>query len=306
MRGGRTLIGDMQIEGGNLDHLESINLQEVTILVGEDTGVGNQVLRSIYCYFNTGEKFNLGNSTTIRINGEVIATDAYEVLYLSPNIDADYLIKITKKSLLGNCLENIFDEISEEIKEQGFLDFKTVFLAQLNDKCHELGIKGVMSDINFSVISKILDWEFTDGRLLNELGTFELKILAINLFRRLSTRKRKLLIVDLPEYGISEREYEDLLQLIKENSKAINNTIIYTGRKNVINEWSSIYHYHFISKNHIWGMEDFDEILYDIKEFTGKTDEKRITEEFVTQIFHEEQFVNQYPYLISKYFMLDN
>lgn len=300
------MIGDMQIESRNLAHFESINLQEVTILVGEDTGVGNQVLRSIYCYFNSGEKSNIGNSTTIRINGEIIATDAYEVLYLSPNIDAEYFIKITKKSLLGNCLENIFDDISEEVKEHGFLEFKTVLLAQLNDKCHELGIKGVMSDINFSLISKILDWEFTDGRLLNELGTFELKILAINLFRRLPTRKKKLLIVDLPEYGISEYEYEGLLHLIRENSKVINNTIIYTGRKNIINEWSSIYHYHFISKNHIWGMEDFDEILYDIMEYTGKTDEKSITEEFVTQIFHEEQFMNQYPYLISKYFMLDN
>ncbi len=64
--------------------------------------------------------------------------------------------------------------------------------------------------------------------------------------------------IELPEYGLKDKELQDFLQILVKAS--IDNIVIYTNRVEVTKTIPDIYNYNISKKGELHGFDDYDEL----------------------------------------------
>ena len=256
--------GELVLSGYKLLEPVHINLQTVTIMVPQDDfRTMPTIFEFIERYFDKRRFSQQYPFNTVNLNNRVCRDDEFEILYIPSRIDSTELFKIAKKSLLGKIAERIYKEISLSEREKCFNQFNSVILSPINELLsrYNLICESNMNDFwSFSKIINVLSNNMELYGTFDERSQYDLKYMLVDLFAELDTGKKKLLLFDLPEQGLSTEEFYDLFDYLNKKCSNIDNIIVYTQSSAITNIYEKPLCYHIVKDNQIWGMDDYDEI----------------------------------------------
>lgn len=300
--------GELVLSGYKMDEPIHINLQSVSILVPQnDFRTVTIVFDFIQRYFDKRRFSNRYQLNSLRINNTECRDDEFQVLYIRPYIDTTDLFKLAKKSLLGQVAETVYSNISIEEKGNCFRLLHDTLLDPINTLLKNYKLTCECTPADFWTLSKIIDLVSYDEDLyssFDERSQYDLKVMLIDLFAKVVGKKKKLLLLELPEYGLSNTEYESLMELINNQRERIHASLIYTQNDNIIKIFNSPLQYHIVKQNYIWGMEDYDEMELYIHGYynDGHINFALGDEEFLYSIFNKAQFETEYKDLSVQFF----
>jgi len=126
--------------------------------------------------------------------------------------------------------------------------------------------------------------------LFKEHSQYQAKKFFLDLISKLVTEKPKLLLFELPEYGLDDSEIKALFHSLI-NVDNIENVLIYTNSKEILEYVRDIYAYHIIKAGSILGFDDYDEmeLLISDKFYNGKSKEQ-LLDELLKAVFNETEY----------------
>ena len=136
----------------------------------------------------------------------------------------------------------------------------------------------------------------------DERSQYDLKYMLIDLFAQLDNGKKKLLLLDLPEQGMSDDEFYSLLDCLNKNNSSINNSIIYTQSCKITSVYDKPLCYHIVKNDLVWGMDDYDEIenlLFDAGENLNFRKKEQL---FIQSLFNRSIFESDYREINDLFF----
>ena len=117
-----------------------------------------------------------------------------------------------------------------------------------------------IDDLEFFDIAKLISPNVYNSNgdeiLFNEQNQFFIKCFLLNFINQLKTEKKIMLLIESPEYGLNKSEITELFKVINELS--IDNVIVYTNDKSIIDIIKNIFSYHSTYKNQLCGFDDYD------------------------------------------------
>lgn len=261
--------GELLLTGYKFKEKLSLNLQSKTILTGDDTFTIHEIFNMIDNYFNRQafSDFYLDTGVVMVLNGNILRADEFAVFRLSPIIDLSGELKVSKKSILGQVIRVLFDHSSDELQHvEQTLERKV--LSKINTITSEYGVSFSFEADDIFNLAKILQPIVTEKSghqvLINEHDQYQCKTFLIDLIGQIQIKKKKLLLVELPEYGLREAEVPQILNMLAQSP--IDNVIIYTRRLEMAIAVPSIFNYHLSRDYKILGFDDYDELDKELKE----------------------------------------
>lgn len=298
--------GELVLSGYKLLEPVHINLQTVTIMVPQDDfRTMPTIFEFIERYFDKRRFSQQYPFNTVNLNNRVCRDDEFEILYIPSRIDSTELFKIAKKSLLGKIAERIYKEISLSEREKCFNQFNSVILSPINELLsrYNLICKSNMND--FWSFSKVIDLLSNDMEMygtFEERSQYDLKYMLVDLFAELDTGKKKLLLFDLPEQGLSTEEFYDLFDYLNKKCSNIDNIIVYTQSSAITKIYEKPLCYHLVKDNQIWGMDDYDEIEALLIEESGSINFLEKERQFIQSLFNRSLFEKEYKEISDLFF----
>jgi len=254
--------GELLIKGYKFPKTCILNFQDRTVITGDDTFTIFELFNMLENYFCKKDfsDYYLDKGTLLILNGNVLSGDEFIVFRLSPMVSLAEELKITKKSILGQVVSSLFEDKDERTVALSEA-IETNILKYINPLTKAFGISFVSETEDIFTISKIIKPSVEHNKkdiLFKENNQFHNKSFLINLISKVKTNKKKLLLVELPEYGLKDKELQDFLQILVKAS--IDNIVIYTNRVEVTKTIPDIYNYNISKKGELHGFDDYDEL----------------------------------------------
>lgn len=250
--------------------------------------------------FSQQYQFNI-----VQINNRDCRDDDFETLYIPPRVDPSELFKIAKKSLLGKITEKVYKEISLSEREKCFDQLYTTVLSPINKLLSKYSLICECNANDFWSLSKLIELLSSDMELygaFDERSQYDLKYMLIDLFAQLDNGKKKLLLLDLPEQGMSDDEFYSLLDCLNKNKSSLNNSIIYTQSCNIASVYDKPLCYHIVKNNLVWGMDDYDDIENLLLDAGGNLNFSEKEQRFVRSLFNRSIFESDYKEINDLFF----
>ena len=252
--------GELLIKGYKFDNDIRINLQSKTVIVGDNSFIVYEVFNMLEKYFNKKDfsEYYLNNNTTVIINELKLSGNEFIVFRMKPLCDVNEELKLTKKSFAGKYFNEEFSKFNyiEDLKKS----LNSNILDNLNNNLKKYNIEYDIDELDFFDIAKLISPNVynSDGDeiLFNEQNQFFIKCFLLNFINQLKTEKKIMLLIELPEYGLNNSEITELFKVINELS--IDNVIVYTNDKSIIDIIKNIFSYHSTYKNQLCGFDDYD------------------------------------------------
>ena len=252
--------GELLIKGYKFDNDIRINFQSKTVIVGDDSFIVFEVFNMLEKYFNKKDfsEYYLNNNTTVIINELKLSGNEFIVFRMKPLCDINEEVKLTKKSFAGKYFNEEFSKFNyiEDLKKS----LNSNILGNLNNNLKKYNIEYDIDELDFFDIAKLISPNVynSDGDeiLFNEQNQFFIKCFLLNFINQLKTEKKIMLLIELPEYGLNKSEITELFKVINELS--IDNVIVYTNDKSIIDIIKNIFSYHSTYKNQLCGFDDYD------------------------------------------------
>ncbi len=252
--------GELLIKGYKFDNDIRINFQSKTVIVGDNSFIVYEVFNMLEKYFNKKDfsEYYLNNNTTLVINELKLSGNEFIVFRMKPLCDLNEELKLTKKSFAGKYFNEEFSKFNyiEDLKKS----LNSNILGNLNNNLKNYNIEYDIDELDFFDIAKLISPNVynSDGDeiLFNEQNQFFIKCFLLNFINQLKTEKKIMLLIELPEYGLNKSEITELFKVINELS--IDNVIVYTNDKSIIDIIKNIFFYHATYKNQLWGFDDYD------------------------------------------------
>lgn len=298
--------GELLLSGYKLLEPVHINLQDVTIVVPQDDFRTIPVIfEFIERYFDKRRFSQQYQFNIVQINNRDCRDDDFETLYVPPRVDPSELFKIAKKSLLGKITEKVYKEISLSEREKCFDQLYTTVLSPINKLLSKYSLICECNANDFWSLSKLIELLSSDMELygaFDERSQYDLKYMLIDLFAQLDNGKKKLLLLDLPEQGMSDDEFYSLLDCLNKNKSSLNNSIIYTQSCNIASVYDKPLCYHIVKNNLVWGMDDYDEIENLLLDAGGNLNFSEKEQRFVRSLFNRSIFESDYKEINDLFF----
>ena len=252
--------GELLIKGYKFDNDIRINLQSKTVIVGDNSFIVFEVFNMLEKYFNKKDfsEHYLNNNTTVIINELKLSGNEFIVFRMKPLCDLNEELKLTKKSFAGKYFNEEFSKFNyiEDLKKS----LNSNILGNLNNNLKKYNIEYDIDELDFFDIAKLISPNVynSDGDeiLFNEQNQFFIKCFLLNFINQLKTEKKIMLLIELPEYGLNKSEITELFKVVNELS--IDNVIVYTNDKSIIDIIKNIFSYHSTYKNQLCGFDDYD------------------------------------------------
>ena len=294
--------GELVLSGYRLLEPVHINLQAITIVVPQDDFRTIPVIFDfIERYFDKRRFSQQYPFNILNLNNSVCRDDEFEILYIPSRV----LFKIAKKSLLGKITEKIYKEVSISEREKCFNQLNSVILSPINELLsrYNLICESNMNDFwSFSKIIDVLSNDIEVYGTFDERSQYDLKYMLVDLFAELDIGKKKLLLLDLPEQGLSTEEFHSLLDYLNKKGSNIDNAIVYTQSSAITNIYEKPLCYHIVKDNQIWGMDDYDEIEALLMEERGSINLMEKEHRFIQSLFNRSLFETDYKEISDLFF----
>lgn len=291
--------GILFLEGYKLKHRICLNLQKHTVLVSHSDMFTPPILFDlIERYFNKKNFSNayLEQGIHIRLNEKTLAPTDFQVWRIRPWVDLDGEIKIVKKTLLGQYLEQLYRD-KEDIFSRIEQTVEAELLYDLNEKLSPYGMRINCEEQNIFNFAKMLSlgtYHSDEVTMAGEHSQFQTKKFLLDMVNALTTNKPKLLLVELPEYGLDREEMCMWLQSFVE-TKQIANSIIYTQSEEILRYIDDIYAYHLCKDHRVMGFDDYDEMEDILLDLTCRTQSpEEIKKQLLTDLFDEQTYAKKY------------
>lgn len=298
--------GELVLSGYRLLEPVHINLQTVTIMVlQDDFRTMPTIFEFIERYFDKRRFSQQYPFNTVNLNNRVCRDDEFEILYIPSRIDSTELFKIAKKSLLGKITERIYKEISLSEREKCFNQLNSVILSPINELLSRYNLICESNMNDFWSFSKVIDLLSNDMEIygtFEERSQYDLKYMLVDLFAELDAGKKKLLLFDLPEQGLSTEEFYTLLDYLNKKCSNIDNIIVYTQSSAITDIYERPLCYHLVKDNQIWGMDDYDEIEAFLLEDCGSINFLEKERRFIQSLFNRSLFETDYKEISDLFF----
>lgn len=287
--------GVLILDGYKLKQRLYLNLQKFTILTSHNDWYTPAVIFDLLQnYFNKkdfSDKF-LNDGILVALNEKVLAVQDFVVFRLEPKVNLENELKITKKSILGQVLYQKFNKI-QEAYENILLYLQKDLLNKLDEDLIDYGLKSQIVDDNIFNFSKIIEIEnFYENEpiFFKEHDQLLVKTMMLNWINKLQLTKPKLLLCELPEYGLDENQLSKFFKVLKECDN-IENVIIYTNSRLICETFNDIFSYHLIKKKTVLGFDDYDEMLNILLDkFNYEKTEEEIQKILIESIFCEKEY----------------
>ena len=290
--------GTLFLEGYKLKHRISLNLQKHTVLLSHsDMFTPTILFDTIERYFN---KQNFSDayqkSVHIRLNERKPAPTDFQVWRIRPTVNAEEEIKIAKKTLLGQYLEQLYRD-KQTIFERIGHTIETELLYELNAILARYDMRLDCDEQNIYTFAKMLSLGTYRGEeeiLSGEYSQYQAKTFLLDMVDNIVIQKPKLLLVELPEYGLDQAELQTWLTVLM-SKQHIENSIIYTQSKEILHHVEDIYAYHLCRDYRVLGFDDYDEMeemLLDADRWQHSPQE--IRKQFMNDLFNEEIYQQKY------------
>lgn len=255
--------GELLLKGYKFPEKLVLNFQDKTVLTGEDTFTAFEIFNMLENYFNR-KAFSdhyLDQGTVLILNGNKLSGDEFAVFRLRPVVDLAEEIKITKKSIFGQVIQAIFADTNNKlplITES----LQSDILNPLNALTENYRVSYVYEGNDIFSIAKILQPVVKESGgqdiLVKEHDQFYCKTMLLDFIERLQINKKKLLLVELPEYGLRQSEVVEFFNLLAKT--AIDNIIVYTNIMEISKVIPQVYNYNVINNGKLSGFDDYDQL----------------------------------------------
>lgn len=287
--------GIFSLDGYKLNKRIYINLQKVTILTAHNDYYTPVIIFDLLdSYFNKKDFSDtfLNKGVFVSLNEKKLNPQDLIVFRLRPTVNLENELKITKKTILGQILNQKFCE-KQDIYNKVLFYLQKDIISKLDEELINYGLKSQIVEENIFNFAKLIEIEnYIDENpvFFKEQDQYLAKSLIVNLINKLHTKKSKLLLCELPEYALKEDEYKKFLKTLKQCDN-IENIIIYTNSENTNTIFRDIYTYHIVKENSVLGFDDYDRILeLLIEKYNYRKSETEITELIINSIFFEREF----------------
>lgn len=287
--------GIFSLDGYKLNKRIYINLQKVTILTAHNDYYTPVIIFDLLdSYFNKKDFSDtfLNKGVFVSLNEKKLNPQDLIVFRLRPTVNLENELKITKKTILGQILNQKFCE-KQDIYNKVLFYLQKDIISKLDEELINYGLKSQIVEENIFNFAKLIEIEnYIDENpvFFKEQDQYLAKSLIVNLINKLHTKKSKLLLCELPEYALKEDEYKKFLKTLKQCDN-IENIIIYTNSENTNTIFRDIYTYHIVKENSVLGFDDYDRILgLLIQKYNYRKSETEITELIINSIFFEREF----------------
>lgn len=287
--------GIFSLDGYKLNKRIYINLQKVTILTAHNDYYTPVIIFDLLdSYFNKKDFSDtfLNKGVFVSLNEKKLNPQDLIVFRLRPTVNLENELKITKKTILGQILNQKFCE-KQDIYNKVLFYLQKDIISKIDEELINYGLKSQIVEENIFNFAKLIEIEnYIDENpvFFKEQDQYLAKSLIVNLINKLHTKKSKLLLCELPEYALKEDEYKKFLKTLKQCDN-IENIIIYTNSENTNTIFRDIYTYHIVKENSVLGFDDYDRILgLLIEKYNYRKSETEITELIINSIFFEREF----------------
>lgn len=287
--------GIFSLDGYKLNKRIYINLQKVTILTAHNDYYTPVIIFDLLdSYFNKKDFSDtfLNKGVFVSLNEKKLNPQDLIVFRLRPTVNLENELKITKKTILGQILNQKFCE-KQDIYNKVLFYLQKDIISKLDEELINYGLKSQIVEENIFNFAKLIEIEnYIDENpvFFKEQDQYLAKSLIVNLINKLHTKKLKLFLCELPEYALKEDEYKKFLKTLKQCDN-IENIIIYTNSENTNTIFRDIYTYHIVKENSVLGFDDYDRILgLLIEKYNYRKSETEITELIINSIFFEREF----------------
>ncbi len=287
--------GIFSLDGYKLNKRIYINLQKVTILTAHNDYYTPVIIFDLLdSYFNKKDFSDtfLNKGVFVSLNEKKLNPQDLIVFRLRPTVNLENELKITKKTILGQILNQKFCE-KQDIYNKVLFYLQKDIISKLDEELINYGLKSQIVEENIFNFAKLIEIEnYIDENpvFFKEQDQYLAKSLIVNLINKLHTKKSKLLLCELPEYALKKDEYKKFLKTLKQCDN-IENIIIYTNSENTNTIFRDIYTYHIVKENSVLGFDDYDRILgLLIEKYNYRKSETEITELIINSIFFEREF----------------
>lgn len=287
--------GIFSLDGYKLNKRIYINLQKVTILTAHNDYYTPVIIFDLLdSYFNKKDFSDtfLNKGVFVSLNEKKLNPQDLIVFRLRPTVNLENELKITKKTILGQILNQKFCE-KQDIYNKVLFYLQKDIISKLDEELINYGLKSQFVEENIFNFAKLIEIEnYIDENpvFFKEQDQYLAKSLIVNLINKLHTKKLKLLLCELPEYALKEDEYKKFLKTLKQCDN-IENIIIYTNSENTNTIFRDIYTYHIVKENSVLGFDYYDRILgLLIEKYNYRKSETEITELIINSIFFEREF----------------
>lgn len=287
--------GIFSLDGYKLNKRIYINLQKVTILTAHNDYYTPVIIFDLLDSYLNKKDFSdtfLNKGVFVSLNEKKLNPQDLIVFRLRPTVNLENELKITKKTILGQILNQKFCE-KQDIYNKVLFYLQKDIISKLDEELINYGLKSQIVEENIFNFAKLIEIEnYIDENpvFFKEQDQYLAKSLIVNLINKLHTKKSKLLLCELPEYALKEDEYKNFLKTLKQCDN-IENIIIYTNSENTNTIFRDIYTYHIVKENSVLGFDDYDRILgLLIEKYNYRKSETEITELIINSIFFEREF----------------
>ncbi len=286
--------GEVILQGTRLAEKQFLNFQQIGIVTDHDDAY------TVPLVFDYLEGYFAGDAISdeigiFTINGNDCKKDAFTVFRIRPWIDADTVLKFQKKQLLGLLAEQMLKTIDKQAIETVLSSLNSQILNPIEDFLRPHGLSVYCENLNFSLVSKIIDLRKDDNNDMNVGYTqYQLKVLLVDIISKLKSDTYKLLLWELPEYGISPSEFDSLMNQFKLLSADIDNTFIYTKNFDICSYFDNIYSYHLCKRGKIRGMDDYDEFEQILLDEGIGLNSNSISSQLICALFDKWRFETTY------------
>ena len=263
--------GIFSLDGYKLNKRIYINLQKVTILTAHNDYYTPVIIFDLLdSYFNKKDFSDtfLNKGVFVSLNEKKLNPQDLIVFRLRPTVNLENELKITKKTILGQILNQKFCE-KQDIYNKVLFYLQKDIISKLDEELINYGLKSQIVEENIFNFAKLIEIEnYIDENpvFFKEQDQYLAKSLIVNLINKLHTKKSKLLLCELPEYALKEDEYKKFLKTLKQCD-------------NIEKE------------NSVLGFDDYDRILgLLIEKYNYRKSETEITELIINSIFFEREF----------------
>ncbi len=280
--------GELLLKGYKFPRQLVLNFLDRTVITGEDTFTAFEIFNMLENYFSrkTFSDYYLDKGTVLILNGSMLSCEEFAVFRLRPTINLAEELKISKKSIVGQAAAALFPESKSSFAP--IVDaVRQCLLDPLNKLTGDYGLSYNCDDSDIYTFAKILQpvVKCTAGHdvLAREHDQFYCKAMLLDLIAKLKINKKKLLLIELPEYGLKENEVPALLNQLK--AAAIDNILLYTAKAEICKIIPQIYNYNVVKNGKVYGFDDYDRLERMLQDLYINSSEEEIQQKVLEYIF---------------------
>lgn len=279
--------GELLLQGYKFSEKLILNLQDKTVLTGEDTFTVFEIFNMLENYFNRKDfsDYYLDQGTILILNGNKLSGAEFAVFRLRPVLNLSEELKISKRSILGQAMQAIFSDDDKMPAIMAALQADVI--SRLNAITEGYGVSFVCEKDDILTLAKILlpvvKEKSGQEILQQEQDQFHCKAMLLDFIVRLKTNKKKLLLVELPEYGLQEGETTEFLKLL--SAAPIDNVIIYTCKMDIYKVIPQVFNYNAIKNGRLYGFDDYDELEKQLQDVCNGSSADEIEQKVMEYIF---------------------